>query len=215
MDELLKKLEENIKTNIPGFNVKFKDESTFMKVLGKIMFFNKDFMTKYITTIGTTVYFPTRKSYEENPVSTFFTLAHEYVHAWDYIQDKVGFILKFLFPQILAKFAIFTILAFFSPWFLLFLLPLLFLAPIPSPPRKNIEMRGYGMTLKVWKWYYKMDTEFMKELAAKLSVAFTSSAYYYMYPYKEKVIKELETWITVECPDELPYKEVYKIITTK
>ena len=41
-----------------GVSIKYKDNSWFMKVLSKILFFNKKFMTRFTTTIGKTVYFP-------------------------------------------------------------------------------------------------------------------------------------------------------------
>ena len=44
----------------PELKVEFKDESKFMKFLGVLLFFNKEFMSNYSTTIGNTVYFPSR-----------------------------------------------------------------------------------------------------------------------------------------------------------
>ena len=48
------------------FKIKYKNESLFMKVIGFLLFFNKTFMTNYITTIGSTIYYPSREWCEKN-----------------------------------------------------------------------------------------------------------------------------------------------------
>ena len=52
--ERLQLLESRIKEWVPSFEVRFKNESKFMKLLGKVMFFNKGFInitskTRFIT----------------------------------------------------------------------------------------------------------------------------------------------------------------------
>ena len=44
----------------PGLKLRYKDESTLMKIMGKLMFFNPSFMTQFTTTIGETIYFHPR-----------------------------------------------------------------------------------------------------------------------------------------------------------
>ena len=46
-----------------GYDIRiaFKDESFLMKLLGFLLFFTKEFMTRFTTTIGNTVYFPSRE----------------------------------------------------------------------------------------------------------------------------------------------------------
>jgi len=150
--EKLKLLENHIKALCPTFEVRFKDESLLMKTLGKVMFFNKSFMTHFITTLGTKVYFPNRQRYEEDSENSFRILAHEFVHIMDFMKSPWKFVFSYAAPQILAKLCIFSLLFFISPYFLLFLLSLLFLAPIPSIGRKNIEIRGYSMNCKIIQW---------------------------------------------------------------
>jgi len=212
--ERLQLLESRIKEWVPSFEVRFKDESKFMKLLGKVMFFNKGFMTNFITTIGTKVYFPNRADYLARPLDSFRTLAHEFVHVYDYVLNPVGFMLGYLFPQNLALLSLFAILAFISPCFLLFLLSLLFLAPIPSIPRKNIEMRGYGMSLKVEQWS-NCPVSYVDWCMEKYADNFVNSNYYYMYPFRESVKKELKGWLTDSCLQDknVAYSEVYSILT--
>ena len=118
----LRAFEETLQTKVPGFKVKFKDESTFMKVLGFLSFpFNPKFMGSYTTTIGKTVYFPSRAGYEASPGKSFRTLAHEFVHMWD---GGLWFSLSYLFPQVLAviPLLVFAVLAWPHTWLLSMLL---------------------------------------------------------------------------------------------
>jgi len=138
---LLYKLPPLILRRVPGFEIRYKDESWFMKMLGWLAFFNPDFMTRYTTTWGWCVYFPSRAAVEAEPEKYGKVLAHEYVHLLD--KQKYGFryILSYVSPQIWALGALGALGAFYSSWFLLFLLFLLFLAPWP-------------MSLVINRWRY-------------------------------------------------------------
>lgn len=184
-------LEKKIKERVPDFEIKFKDESKFMKFLGKIMFFNKSFMTNYVTTIGTKVYFPSRAQFEINPDRYFVVLAHEYVHVLDYVRSPVKFVIGFLFPQILSLLAIFSLLAVINPYFLLFLLFLLLAAPLPSPTRTSLEMRGYQMSLKTENWLTGTISDSSFVWVAK---QFTGPGYYFMCPYGDYVDQRLRSF---------------------
>lgn len=175
-----------------GFNVKFKNESTFMKIIGKLMFYNPNFMTSFITTIGKTVYFPNKESLNES--DSLITIAHEFCHATD--AEKIGrikFSFLYLFPQIIS---IFTLLLIPFYWPLALILFFLFLLPFPAIWRKKIELRGYIMTLF-------MVNEILKEnglnapirnmtlfnLVSNINNNFISFNYYKMWPFG--VTKEL------------------------
>lgn len=104
----------------PRFKIRFKDDSWFQKVLGVLVRpFNPRFLRDFTTTLGSTVYFPSREFYQANPEASFVTLSHESVHIWDSQQDSL-FRLKYLFPQVLAivPLALYVLLAGFHAWIL-------------------------------------------------------------------------------------------------
>lgn len=96
---------DRIKLDFPSFQIKYKDESLLMKILGKILFFNPSFMTAYITTLGDTVYFPSRAFVEANPTSSFITLMHEAVHMQQKQRFGFPFYLFYLFLPVPILFA--------------------------------------------------------------------------------------------------------------
>jgi len=214
--QMLDALQVKIKEKVPGFEIQFKDQSTFMKILGKLMFFNKNFMTKYITTIGTKVYWPSKEKFEQSALESFLTLSHEYVHIMDYIRRPVRFVLGYLFPQVKAVLALIAVLAVISPWFLLALPCLLALAPWPAPYRKRAEIRGYGMSMKARLWLgWDINEGTMNHYVKQ----FTSTAYYFMWPFSKCVREEFVKWAdpnNLEClNDPNPaYKDVYDIMKT-
>lgn len=171
-------------------NVKYKDESGFMKFLGALLFFNKAFMTLFITTIGHTVYYPSRTMFANNPESAILVMAHEYVHIKD--SERMGFWYKpsYLLPQALGLLSLLTFFAFLTPYAWFFLAFLIFFAPIPSPGRKNIELRGYKMSIFS---YYLILKELnyddvyiagsLNSFAKDSNKYFTTSAYYFMWPF--------------------------------
>jgi hypothetical protein len=206
------KLLAQAKKRNPNLEIRYKDESPFMRLIGKILFFNKSFMSRYTTTIGTTIYFPKRKEVEERPEDYFYILAHECVHAWDYLNHPILFPVAYLLPQLLAFLSLGAFLAFVNSWFLLCLLFLVFLAPIPSIGRARAEIRGYGMTCKVKKW---IEGDVSDEYLNKITKSFTGSSYYFMWPFKSYVKKRLKKYIeTNDClKDRSPvYRDVYKIV---
>lgn len=119
---VLKQYEVLVAKHIPGFSVKFKEASTFMKVLAFLVFpFNPEFQERYTTTIGKTVYFPSKEKYEADPEKSFTTLFHESVHLWDEKEHPFTFKLSYLFPQVLAilPLLVFAVLAGLHAWILL------------------------------------------------------------------------------------------------
>ena len=212
--QMLNALQVKIKERVPEFEIIFKDQSGFMKFIGKLLFFNKTFMTNYITTIGKKVYWPSKENFEKSSLGSFITLSHEYVHIMDYAANPVKFVLGYLFPQIISILAVFSVFAFISPWFLLFLVFLLSLVPFPAPFRKEAEMRGYGMSVKLRSWLNGSVSE--HQINSYVS-NFSSSAYYFMWPFEKNVKNELITWSNPNdllcLSDSNPaYKDVYNII---
>lgn len=164
-----------------GVQVRYKNESRFMRLIGLLMFFNRSFMTGYTTTIGVTVYFPSRAFVDRDPYHAWEVLAHEIVHAEDYRASKMWFGVKYLFPQCLAVLALLAPVL-WSWWPLAFLL---FLAPIPAPWRTHYEMRGYAMSLAVHYWY--LGDGIPVALKQHVADAFTGPSYLYMWPFKTAV----------------------------
>lgn len=180
------KLNNNIK-------IKYKNESFLMKLLGKILFFNKGFMTQFVTTIGTSIYFPSKKYVEENNLKSAVILAHELVHVNDF-KNLTGVLFSFLylFPMTLAPF---MWLFAFIHWGLGLSLFLLFLLPLPAPFRTFYELKGYTMSLfihnelyKKYNYSYQERKYKLYELANNYNKQFIGSNYYFMWPFGVKDI---------------------------
>jgi hypothetical protein len=182
-----------------SFTVKYKNQSLLMKIIGALLFFNKDFMTKFVTTIGNTIYFPNEEYITNNDQGAIGVLAHELVHvcqANKYSNILFGFM--YLFPQCLV---LLSLLAVFGHVFLWFLLFLAFLVPIPAPWRKNFEVSGYTMSLFVLylqlRFFKNSDADIARKLCAEAiridDAFFKGSAYLFMWPFG--VIGEFENKI--------------------
>jgi len=197
---------------IPGFQVKFKNESWTSKVLGFLTWpFNKRYMQDFTTTRGKTVFFPSRKWMLDRQMVAAKVLAHELVHLWD--RKHRNFITHecwYMFPQILA---LFSLLALFGGswmhclWFLCALLPL------PAPGRMELEMRGYTMSMAMNYWRYDSIRPGTKEWVSK---RFTGWEYYKMWPFKGDMIghlREAEGWITMGLIlDDRIFKKVHDVV---
>jgi len=123
-----------------------KKDSAFMKVIAVIVWvFNRNFMTRYFTVIGT-LYPPV--GYDRTDDRVLWTLLHEVTHKWDEIKmGKLKYNISYLFPQIMGLSFLLCFLGFL--WWPLFFFAVLVLlvAPIPSKPRSTIEARGYAMNI--------------------------------------------------------------------
>ncbi len=177
MDNIINEIKKDYK-----LDVKYKDTSFLMKLLSLILFFNKDFMKSFTTTIGTTIYYPSEEFVKNSPITSLITLLHELVHIIDYNKNKLLFTLLYLFPQVLAIFALplFFISWKFSAFFLLFLLPL------PAYFRMKYERKAYAVSLYVIKQLslkknFKVELEKQKDNYISY---FKKSDYYYMWIFK-------------------------------
>jgi hypothetical protein len=114
--EALTSLEAAVLEHIPGFSIRYKDESNLMKILGQLTrLFNPRFMSDFTTTWGSKVYFPNRAAYSTQSRESFITLAHEFVHLWDGKQHGLGFRASYSIPQIFAL-VLLLIHVLLSPW---------------------------------------------------------------------------------------------------
>ena len=185
---------EHLRIYNPKFKLKYKDKSLLMRLLGYILFFNKGFMTTYTTTIGNTVYLPSKAYVIENPEATLRVVAHEYRHTYDANNiSKLLFSIIYLSPQIFSLLTILFILLY--GWWGLF--GLIFFLPIPSYGRMRLELNGYTMSLFILHECLLEDQvdELNRELILKraidhINLEFTTSKYYFMWPFgvKEKLL---------------------------
>src|SRR6266699_1946330 len=124
----------------PKLKIAYKDQTWWMRFLGKILFFNKKFMSNYTTTIGNTVYFPSQEFVRQRPISSIVVLLHELVHINDARQiSSALFSFLYLTPQILTLLALPLWLLF--GWKLGLLWIALFISPLPSYFRMHFEKR--------------------------------------------------------------------------
>ncbi len=186
-------------------NIKYKDESKFMKLLGFLLFFNKKFMTEYTTTINSTIYFPSKIFVEDNYNRSLMIMLHELVHVLD--AKKYNFIIfsiLYLSPQILS--ILFLPLIFIN--FKIALLFLLFLMPIPSFFRMFFEKRAYLVSLYVLHNMLKNN-----KIQGNLDGAknyylqqFKSASYYFMWPFKN-LDKSFTSSLEKIKLDQRPYED--------
>lgn len=147
--------------------VAYKDESCLMRVLGALVWlFNKKFMTSFTTTLGSTVYLPSREwAARRSKKRLAMTIAHEAVHALDAKALSMPlFSFLYLFPQCLA------VLALLAPLSWWWLLALLALAPLPAPGRAWLEARAYALSVN------------MGATPGRAILQFTGWGYYKMLP---------------------------------
>lgn len=191
-----------LKTKSPDFKIAFKNESLLMKILRYVLFFNPSFMNGYVTTIGSTIYFPSKVRFELSPeFSTLMTLAHEYQHVKDAEKYGILFYLGYLFPLCLLPLALVTF--FFFPWWISLIMCLVTLAPWPAPWRKYFEHRGYTMSLYVWnkladenKMAVNDKIRLLSNDAKRYEKKFTSFDYYLMWPFGVNFDNQIDAIIT-------------------
>lgn len=171
---------------IPKYNIYYKSESLLMKILSKILFFNKNFLTSYTTTLGRNIYFTYPNYIKNHPITTQVTLVHELVHVKDY--EKYGFLffLMYGFPQILAPLSF--LLLFIFPWWVSLLAFLFLLAPLPAYFRMKFELKAYTFSLYCLhklsiKYNYKIN---FNQYIENYTDNFIKSEYYFMWLFFNK-----------------------------
>jgi len=100
--ELYEAVATAIRKGHPSMEVRYKNESWFMQLLGLLVYpFNQGYMDRLTTTIGSTVYFPALYIVREDFERYARILAHEGVHIFDREQEGFRFFIKYLMPQAL------------------------------------------------------------------------------------------------------------------
>lgn len=178
-----KKLVVAAQEYFPNLQIKYKDTSLLMKLIGFFTFHNKDFTSNYTTTLGSTVYFANEAYTKLRPVSASVALLHELVHLADAKRiSPFWFLGLYLMPQLLACFCLPLFL--FLSWKIV--LPILFflLAPLPAYFRMIFEKRAYLSSLYVLsamgkKFHFNPH---LRDQAICFNEQFKNSFYYFMWP---------------------------------
>lgn len=170
----------------PKLQIKYKNNSFIMKALSIIMFFNKGFMSNYVNTFGSSIYYPSQQYIIDNPIDSEIVFLHELVHMYD-VKNKgiVSYSLLYGFPQILF---VFCLPLFFFSWKIALILSILFLLPLPAYFRMEFEKRAYLCSLYALSVYGKKnnlsdaDVQNMLDLNKdSFCKQFNGPSYYYMW----------------------------------
>jgi len=131
-----------------GVTITRKEDSALMKVISTLLFFAKGFMTDFTTTIGNHIYVP--DSMKDN----LEVLCHEFVHIDDArVEGSCWYSFKYLVPQVFALLSLGALAAIWcGPYYLFFLVALIFLAPWRAKYRRLQELRAYKMSVAVAAW---------------------------------------------------------------
>ena len=168
----------------PSVQVKYKNQSSFMKILGTLLFFTPDFMNTYTTTIGSNIYFPTDTFVRLRPVSSAVVFLHELVHVYDEKRlTKPFFGFLYLFPQILAVLCL--PLFFLISWKIIVPLIVIFMLPLPAVFRMYFEKRAYIASLYVLNGLGKKlnFNPTLDSQATFFEAQFKGSYYYFMWTF--------------------------------
>lgn len=196
----------------PDFQIKYKDESTLMWILSKILFFNKNFMTNFTTTIGSTIYFPSKKYEDIRPISSLIILLHECIHINDAKKiNKFLFSFLYLLPVSLC---IILLPLLFITWYMVLPLIILSLCPIPAYFRMNFEKRAYLVSLySNYQLSLKKNyTLNLDSFAATYVSNFKNYKYYFMWIFKDLDKDFADAVIKIKA-GEKPYQDpVFSIV---
>lgn len=206
-------LENNSKKYFPEGKVKYKNESSLMKFLGILLFFNKEFMTDFTTTIGDTIYFPSKEYIEKKPTTSKVIFLHELVHIYD--SHRIGRILyslSYLLPQILAPFSLLLLLI---SWKIAIPMLVLFMLPLPAFFRMYYEKRAYVVSLYASHHIGKklnLTVDLKKSKEHYIS-QFKNGSYYFMWIFDWKLRKDFDEAVAKIKAENRPYEDkIFDII---
>jgi hypothetical protein len=175
-----------------------KESSKLMRLIGWFLAatkINTTFMNQYITTIGTTIYFP--KHLLETISSRRFmeVVIHESVHAVDEHENLLLYKPSYL-PELFIglPLLILSIVLFgFKIWVtasILLGLCILCLLPVPKPGRFHWEIRAYSTSLAVAD-YFGYDQGFKDQIIKWVIGQLAGPSYYFTWPFKSNITKIL------------------------
>jgi hypothetical protein len=184
-----------IKKYVPKIKVTLKSQSKLHQLIDRLLkvLGNTKYLSECWTTLHTWIARPTMC--DDSPYQNEWeVILHEGQHAID--SSKVGaipFAFIYLFPQLLGIATILYAVALVplliygaSLWFLLGLIGLIFLLPLPAIGRTYLELRAYTVSMGVAYWAGTLDDEtFWIDSVASI---FAGPIYYKMWPFP-RVIK--------------------------
>lgn len=156
---------EQLRAEFPGLRVIVKQDDRFSRLIDVALKAitlggQSAFMTRYVTTIGRTIYLPSRWK-ERTPESRYCTLRHEAVHLRQF--QRYGLV----------------------PTAILYLLPILPLGLAWG--RARLEWEAYAETLRAHAEVYGLEAAQDAKLHAYIRRQFTSAAYGWMWPFDRQV----------------------------
>jgi hypothetical protein len=195
-----------IAREIPGFEIRYKNESFVQKLIAVVVWiFNRHYMKKYVSTIYPIVWFPSREFVAENPWKATKILAHEYVHLLDAKGEQRWWKFCYLLPQSLtfplALTGAIVCAVVGAPWWTFPLLGLVSTAPWPAAFRRDAELRGYAMNMVVNVWRYGSIRRSTIEWIVN---EFTGPPYYFMWPFRKNMTERV-----VEVEGEITFGRIY------
>lgn len=181
------------------------------------------------TTIGETIYLPSREWVEDrierDPEHLFRIVAHEYLHVLDYVScygslpPKITFLIMYTFPQNLSL--LFLIGAVFAGLFLGWQIALISACcaigcalPWPSPGRMDLELRGNAMNMYT---RLLMNGYLGEEYIVKISDKLFGWLYYRMALSRKRVIDNVsEVYFAVKMDSvrkwSVAFEDVRKVL---
>lgn len=171
--ELDERYLEELRAEFPGLRIVDKADDAFSRMIDRalrIVTFGGQsaFMTRYVTTIGRTIYLPSGWA-GRTPESRYVTLRHEAVHLrqfrrWGLVPMAVVYLLP-IFPLGLA-------------W-----------------GRARLEWEGYAETLRATAEVKGIEAARSPELHAYLRRQFTGPAYGWMWPFDRTIQRWIDRFL--------------------
>lgn len=154
-----------VQKEFPKFKIVYKSESWFSKLLNVLLLIitfgqQKEFMTRYTTVIGTTMYVPSSWD-DRSEESKIITLRHERIHfrqAKKY--TRFFFSILYLFVFFPAVFAYF---------------------------RKKFEQEAYKEGMIARMEYYGPDSIKTEKYKEYMISQFTSAKYFWSWPFRKSI----------------------------
>jgi hypothetical protein len=177
-----------------SIRIRSKSESRLLRLIAPlVMLFNKRFMSGYVTTIGSTIWVPSEWN-TRSELSRLEVVSHEVIHVFQKkVQHRFGLHeVLYLFPQVLAVFALLSFLAIpFSILWLWCLGFLLFLGPLPAPWRMAKEVEAYRTRLLFGFYVYGIPGRVHDRFVDDITRTLSGSDYYFCWPFRGDLEKRL------------------------